>query len=159
MENRITKVSDIFGYVFDDKMRCIEALQMDGQPLYLDGSWVNVPKNNRLAVLGDAILDATLCKLWYRASDAYGPRPARDWSSARNEVLGNGALYVRGESLGLGPLILVNLGHGNGPVSPKMMATTFEAMFGAIYMDGGEEAVLKTVKYLGLDNHPSLMVT
>ena len=58
--------------------------------------------------------------------------------------------------MGLGSLILASPGH-IGSASHDMVATTFEAIVGAIYLDAGEEAVVKAVKHLGLHVHPSLM--
>ena len=40
-----------------------------------------------------------------------------------------------------------------------MLITTLEALIGAIYQEAGEAVVVSVIEHLGLDNHPSLMVT
>ncbi|CAI6336215.1 unnamed protein product [Periconia digitata] len=160
IDQRIATVTNMFGHIFVRKNLCAEALQMAGPVACVivnDAvSWV--PKNNRLAIVGDAILDTVLCRKWYEGSDSAGPRPAHAWSSARLQIVGNEALNVRGNALGLGPMIIAGGGFA-GAATPSMIATTFEAVFGAIYIDGGEAAVLDAVQHLDLQNHPSLMVT
>lgn len=84
--------------------------------------------------------------------------PAR-WSAVRLEVLGNKALGDLGRNLGVGPLILVSPGFNEPEATTNMLATTIEAIFGAIDLDGGESAVLETMKYLKLHEHPALTST
>ncbi|KAF1956240.1 ribonuclease III [Byssothecium circinans] len=132
----ISQAENISGYVFQKKLTCAGAFQAAGQSniLTVDGTPHTVRHNGSLAFLGDAVLDFLLCKIWFEA---------------------HGRL---GENLGLGPLILQNQAQGEDKRSRKMVATAFEALIGAILIDGGEEAVLKTIKHLGLDKHSNLMV-
>jgi hypothetical protein len=80
------------------------------------------------------------------------------WDRARQEILSNANLFQLGTKLGLGAVIFTSAAH-YGPPGLNMIATTFEALFGAIYKDGGDAAVTAVIEHLGLDNHPSLMVT
>lgn len=44
-------------------------------------------------------------------------------------------------------------------VSAKMVASTLEAIIGAVHQDGGDTAVLQVIEHLGFLEHPLLMVT
>lgn len=73
-------------------------------------------------------------------------------------MLGNAELAQRGYNVGIQNCIHTESGY-HGRASAKMVATTFEALIGAVYMDGGEEALLPVVEHLDLNQHPLLMVT
>jgi hypothetical protein len=85
------------------------------------------------------------------------PQSPAAWTTARNEMLGNTALHRRGKQLGIDAVIITGAGYF-GSAGANMVATTFEALFGAIYEDGGEAAVIAAVQHVELDNHSSLMV-
>jgi ribonuclease-3 len=72
-------------------------------------------------------------------------------------MLGNAALYWRGRQLGIDTVIITGAGYF-GATGVNMVATTFEAVLGAIYEESGEAAVLAAVQHVGLHNHSSLMV-
>jgi ribonuclease-3 len=40
-----------------------------------------------------------------------------------------------------------------------MVATALEAVIGAVFQDGGNEAVTRVIEYLGFFDHPLLTVT
>lgn len=78
MEQKIAIIEQIIGYVFTDKLICLEALNMDGDLLsvLLGGIYHLVRKNKNLEAMGDAIIDAVLCKKWYKYRDSRGkPNP------------------------------------------------------------------------------------
>jgi ribonuclease-3 len=74
IDDKIAKIEQIIDYTFKDKLLCAEALQMDGGKQYLSvgGMQHNVLKNKNLEAVGDAIIDAVLCKLWYEFRDNQG---------------------------------------------------------------------------------------
>lgn len=71
-------------------------------------------------------------------------------------MLSNGNLARRGQDLGIGTCVFCNEGT---VVSAKMIASTLEAIVGAVYLDGGDAAVSLVIEHLGLTNHRLLMVT
>jgi hypothetical protein len=50
---RVGALEERIGYVFKNRMTCIEALKMNDFPLYYSGTIHECGKNNRLALLGD----------------------------------------------------------------------------------------------------------
>ena len=67
---KVSRCESIIGYVFGSKVLCGEALNAaaDHTAVYvLSGSISKMPKNNRLAVLGDAVAASRLCRLWYES--------------------------------------------------------------------------------------------
>lgn len=73
----------------------------------------------------------------------------------RNDILSNDKLAQRGYSLGINACVFCNQGT---VVSAKMVASTLEAIVGAVYHDGGDDAVLRVIDHLGFTDHPLLMV-
>jgi dsRNA-specific ribonuclease len=67
IELKIQSCESIIDYTFNDKCLLCEALQTAGAgtPMYWHGAWTTVPKNTRLAVYGDVVLNMILCRLWY----------------------------------------------------------------------------------------------
>lgn len=70
-DERIRTVSELFDHKFADRSLCAEALQMAAPKAHVP-PFGSIPKNNRLAVLGDAILDLVLCKMWFLLKDSSG---------------------------------------------------------------------------------------
>lgn len=73
------------------------------------------------------------------------------WDTIRQTTLSNSSLGVVGMKTNLNDC--VQLGHGQSPPSAKVMATTVEAVVGAVYLDGGEgglAAVRRVMLNLGI---------
>jgi ribonuclease-3 len=79
------------------------------------------------------------------------------WTTLRNEILGNDGLAARGYDLGVDECIFV--ADGTYRKSPKMVATTVEAIIGAVIEDAGDDAVLRVITHLGFLEHRFLAVT
>lgn len=63
----VSQCEDIIGYTFESKPLCGQALNMaaDSRAVYaLGGTMQRMPKNDRLAVYGEAVAAAHLCGLW-----------------------------------------------------------------------------------------------
>jgi hypothetical protein len=69
------------------------------------------------------------------------------WDTVKKTLLSNPALYARGVAFGLHRCILLN--PGQTIISQEMMARTFEALIGAVQIDGGTEAAKKVIAHLG----------
>ncbi|KAI0167585.1 hypothetical protein BJ166DRAFT_590091 [Pestalotiopsis sp. NC0098] len=117
---------------------------------------VVVPANIRLAVYGDAIIQAHLVKLWLST----GPASTRkQWTGVCQELLSNDNLatvYHEHE------FQLCTLTHSEqvemffSKAKVKGKATLIEAVLGAIHLEGGDAALGSAMKRLGLTSHPDL---
>ncbi len=98
-----------------------------------------VQHNQRLEFLGDAVLQLVLTRELYEHFPDYGEGPL---TKARAKLVNRRTLAVRGRVLGLGEHLILSRGeelHG-GRERPSALADTFEALLGAIFMDGGFSA-------------------
>ena len=105
--------------------------------------------NEALALLGDAALSLVVVEhLYGTASDA----PVGVLTPQRADVVSGANLARWAETLGLGDL--VKLGRGEeqtgGRARASILATTIEAVLGAIHLDGGLDAVRAAVRRLAL---------
>jgi dsRNA-specific ribonuclease len=151
VEHKLFLAQEIIGYTFTSIALGLEALQMSGYPdVRHNETTYQVPKNKRLAGLGDAVLDAVLRDLWYE-SDGNGT----EWSKIHDELVGNRALYDRGTVIGIDQCILLNPGFDQR-VSEEMVARTMEALIGAVKRDGGMKEVERVMRRVGLMEHPFL---
>ncbi|ORY13999.1 ribonuclease III domain-containing protein [Clohesyomyces aquaticus] len=134
----------ILGHTFTDKTILLEALQMDGGLGLVPYNDIcfQIPKNKRLAIVGDATLDHVLSLEWWKSG-----RDEGSWTSLRSTLTSNSALETRGKSLGLHNCILMN--PGTLYVSMEMMARTMEALIGAVRCDGGDVAAERAMRKCG----------
>jgi len=108
-----------------------------------------LPSNERLEFLGDAVLGLVVAEHLYRIHP--------DWNEgaltrARAALVNRGALAACARALGLGPL--VRLGRteqlSGGSEKDSILANCFEAVLGGVYLDGGlEPAVALARRALG----------
>lgn len=62
----------ITGYVFNNKRLALESLNHGGLPIHYGGTYQYLPRNERLAIVGDGVLDMVLRSGWYHAHDIGG---------------------------------------------------------------------------------------
>ena len=95
--------------------------------------------NERLELLGDAILGAVVTTLIYRS---YPALPEGDMARLRASVVNTSALADVARSLDLGPRIRVGKGEetSGGRDKISLLADTLEALVGAVYVEQGFEA-------------------
>ena len=96
--------------------------------------------NERLELLGDSILGAIVTTLIYRS---YPDLAEGDMARLRASVVNTSALADVARSLDLGSMIRVGKGEeaSGGRDKISLLADTFEALVGAVYMEQGFEAV------------------
>jgi ribonuclease-3 len=95
--------------------------------------------NQRLEFLGDAVLQLVLTRELYEKFPAFDEGPL---TKARAQLVNRRTLAERARALGLGAYLILSHGeemHG-GRERPSALADTFEALLGAIFLDGGFEA-------------------
>jgi ribonuclease III len=95
-----------------------------------------VQHNQRLEFLGDAVLQLVLTDDLYEKFPAFGEGPL---TKARAKLVNRRALAEKAKALRLGEHLIVSRGeesHG-GRERPSALADAYEAVLGAIYLDGG----------------------
>jgi ribonuclease-3 len=102
------------------------------------------PHNQRLEFLGDAVLQLVLTHELYEKFPTFDEGPL---TKARAKLVNRRALAERALALDLGAHLILSHGeetHG-GRERPSALADAFEALLGAIFLDGGFEAVSKFI--------------
>ena len=92
--------------------------------------------NQRLEFLGDAVLQLVLTRELYEKFPDFDEGPL---TKARAKFVNRRTLAERARALGLGAHLILSHGeetHG-GRERPSALADTFEALLGAIFLDGG----------------------
>jgi len=95
--------------------------------------------NQRLEFLGDAVLQLVLTRELYEKFPAFDEGPL---TKARAKLVNRRTLAEHARALGLGAHLILSHGeelHG-GRERPSALADTFEALLGAIFLDGGFDA-------------------
>jgi ribonuclease III len=95
--------------------------------------------NQRLEFLGDAVLQLVLTRELY---ERFSDRDEGPLTKARAKMVNRRSLVERGRELELGRELIVSRGeelHG-GRERPSAIADAYEAVLGAIFLDGGFEA-------------------
>jgi ribonuclease-3 len=98
-----------------------------------------VPHNQRLEFLGDAVLSLVLTRELYDRFPGLGEGPL---TKARAQLVNRRALAAQARELGLGRHLILSRGEetSGGRERPSALADAFEALLGAIQIDGGHEA-------------------
>ncbi|KAJ4318682.1 hypothetical protein N0V94_004299 [Neodidymelliopsis sp. IMI 364377] len=156
----IAEVERIIGYEFTDKLLAAESLNHGGLPVYLHNQFHSLRRSEDLAVVGDGLLDTVLRTMWFRARGSQGNILSRgQWDQIRDGLVTNHHLALRGLRLELDHYVTRD--PGTRTVSPRMMATTLEAIIAAVFFDTGAnslDAVRAVMDNLGFFDQPLLQV-
>lgn len=93
------------------------------------------PTNQRLEFLGDAVLQLVLTHELYAQFPGFGEGAL---TKARAKLVNRRALAIRAAALGLGAHLILGRGEqmNGGRERPSTLADAFEAVLGAIFLDG-----------------------
>ena len=123
------------GYTFKDEAHLRLALTHPSTKL---------PDNQRLEFLGDAVLEFCVSDMLYRK---YPQLHEGELTARRAALVCERTLCVLAMSLGLGDVLV--MGHGEeqtgGRQKPSILADAMEAVFAAIYIDGGIRAAHEVI--------------
>ena len=116
-----------------------------------------IKDNERLEFLGDAILDLIISKYLF---DKYPVMPEGDLSKVRASIVCEGSLAKTARNIDLGAFILLGKGEEmtGGRTRNSILADAFEAVTGAIFVDGAFEDVVKFLQTTLIENVDSLSV-
>ncbi|KAF3391605.1 hypothetical protein F1880_007468 [Penicillium rolfsii] len=135
----IRELEEIIGYEFRDKSLLDRALQAAGFGPLREG-------NKPLALIGDATLKLIIRMMGYETNSPIGRTThIHDISAANDNLWQIGFARKIDTFIHLSP-------SSRGVVQNRLMATTMEAILGAVYLDSGKDiaAVLRVVVRLGL---------
>lgn len=103
---------------------------------YLNESRQTPSSNERLEFLGDAILSFLTSHYLYQTYPDY---PEGTLTNIRSSLVKTKSLSEVAQKIGLGELLLLSRGEedSGGRRNPSLLADTFEALLGAIFLDQG----------------------
>src|ERR1035437_10369853 len=126
-------LQDRLGYVFRDPALLRLALT---HPSVAHEQGAPHQTNQRLEFLGDAVLQLVLTREQYEKFPAFGEGPL---TKARAKLVNRRMLAERARHLSIGRHLILSRGeemHG-GRERPSGLADTYEALLGAVFLDGG----------------------
>ena len=112
----------------------------------------------RLEFLGDAVLGLVASRWLY---DRDPEEPEGRLAKRKSFLVSAPVLAKFGESIGLGPELRLGVGEARsgGHAKASILADAVEALFGAVYLDGGLEAargIIEPVLEVGLEERSSM---
>jgi ribonuclease-3 len=129
-------LSERLGFAFRDEKLLETALTHPSHSYERDGS----RGNERLEFLGDAVLDLTIARLLYEAHPGWAEG---DLTRARAALVNSAELAAKARSMDLGDYVRLGGSErsSGGCDKESILAGLFEAVLGAMYLDGGLEPV------------------
>jgi ribonuclease III len=131
------------GYRFRDKSLLVDAMKhRSALAMYGED---RSQSNERLEFLGDAVLDFVVAEYFY---DLF-PTMAEGELTKLRSVIASGSVLVRAaEKINLGKFVLLspNEDRTGGRERPSILEDAFEALIGAIYLDGGHDPAREFVE-------------
>jgi len=142
-EQHFLELQESLGYKFQKPSLLKQALTHRS---YLPEANHNLQDNERLEFLGDAVLELVISDLLYRR---FGNRYKEgDLTKMRAYLVSETRLVILARELNLGQHLLIGKGEERcgGRTRPSILADAFEAVVGAIYVDGGFENAYRFIK-------------
>jgi len=136
------KLEKTLGYSFRDKSLLVNA--MTHKSFVNEYPDTTCPDNERLEFLGDAVLDLVVSEY---LMDALPGADEGRLTRIRADVVAMPSLAALAGSLGVGRDLLLGKGESGsgGQEKPSLLADALEALFGAVFVDGGYEAARSVV--------------
>ena len=144
----IEQLQQSLGYPFHDRAILLQALTHKSYGHeFLQEKPFNQRDNERMEFLGDAILDVVISDILL---EAYPDAPEGKLSKMRAAVVNEKTLAELASNLGLPACLRLGRGEtqSGGGSKPSIVASAFEALIAAIYLDGGFNAVYPVVRHL-----------
>jgi ribonuclease-3 len=126
------------------------------EPALIHRSYINEnpnhQSNERLEFLGDAVLSLIISVRLYRL---FPDTPEGELTARRSALVQTSSLATQSQILGFDKLLKLSRGEedGGGRQNPSLLANTFEAVLGALYLDGGLEVCTEFITQVFPDSH------
>jgi len=136
----VEKLCDKLGYRFRDAKLMVTALT---HPSY--GGDHHVPHYQRLEFLGDAVLELAISQYLYAE---FPEVDEGKLTRIRAALVREETLCRAARRIGLGDFIRLSVGEerSGGRNKPSILADVMEAVFAAVYLDGGFETAVRVVR-------------
>lgn len=138
---RVKAIEEIVGYKFENERLVISAIT---HPSAAEGRPVSA-SYERLEFLGDALLSAFVARYVY---ERFPSMNEGELSNIKTTLIAGETLSGVAQELGVGPYVV--LGHSERGTKArgmhKALEDVYEALVGALYLDGGPEAARDFVK-------------
>lgn len=134
--DRLELLESNIGYTFNNKELLVEAMSHSS---YINERKINkTGHNERLEFLGDAVLEIVSSDFLFKR---FTELPEGKLSKMRAALVCEPALYECSKAISLGEYIKLGKGEeaGGGREKPSVVSDAFEALLGAVYLDGGME--------------------
>lgn len=134
--SRLSVLENNIGYKFNNIELLFEAMTHSS---YAHELKINkIACNERMEFLGDAVLQIISSDFLFKK---YPDILEGKLSKMRSSLVRESALYQCSKAIDLGEFIMLGRGEENcgGRTKPSVIADAFEALLGAVYMDGGLE--------------------
>ena len=145
----LDKLQKVIGYDFNDSGILRQALI---HPSYSgEMRMQRYESNQRLEFLGDAVLELVVSEYLYKEHPQI---EEGELTRKRSSLVFEAALNECAKLIGLGDFIYLGRGEdmGQGREKPSILSDTFEAVIGAIYLDGGFEAAKQFIHSFVINN-------
>lgn len=136
MPTPLAELQERLGYRFRDESLLRLALTHPSVAHEAPGA---TPHNQRLEFLGDAVLGLVLTRELYEKFPGFGEGPL---TKARAQLVNRRTLAAEARRLGLGAHLILSRGEvtSGGRERQGALADAYEALLGAVFMDGGYDA-------------------
>lgn len=140
--DRLELLESNIGYTFNNKELLVEAMSHSS---YINERKINkTGHNERLEFLGDAVLEIVSSDFLFKR---FTELPEGKLSKMRAALVCEPALYECSKAISLGEYIKLGKGEeaGGGREKPSVVSDAFEALLGAVYLDGGMESAREII--------------
>ena len=150
--SRLETLEDNIGYHFKNKKLLSLALTHSSYANEHD-----IESNERLEFLGDAVLELSISEVLYNTISL----DEGVLTKMRAKVVCESALDLYAEKIELNSFILLGKGEvlTGGRTRPAIIADAFEALLGAIYLDGGLDNVKKIINNYIVPNMNNVLMS
>jgi len=134
LESTLDSVEELLGYQFDDRRILLQSLCHKSYAN--ERGWPLIDANERLEFLGDSVVELAVTHLIYEDFPDYAEG---ELTKLRAPLVRGSALAETAERMGLASFVLLGKGEEvtGGRQKRSILAGVFEAVVGALYLDGG----------------------
>jgi ribonuclease-3 len=148
---RLDRLQDILNYRFRDPKRLVDALVHRSFLSRRSIRGKEVQSNERLEFLGDAVLALVVN---HHLFEHYPDKSEGELTKMKSVIVSKQSLAYYAKKTGLGEFILLSANAQKAGVgeTDSVLADTLEAIFGAVFLDGGFEKAKECIHHLLLGN-------